>query len=80
VSDVWLTSKRSFPFHFALSRSTTRANLSISTVSTEDGDPSKEGIKLEDLKESVKGTISRLGRQPNLLRAFLPLSSFRVTF
>ncbi|GAA5936368.1 hypothetical protein JCM10213_000298 [Rhodosporidiobolus nylandii] len=38
-----------------------------SKLSTEDGDPTKAGIALEDVRASVKETISRLGRQPNLL-------------
>ncbi|GAA5906990.1 hypothetical protein JCM6882_000021 [Rhodosporidiobolus microsporus] len=38
-----------------------------SKLSTVDGDPSKEGIALEDLRQSVLDTISKLGRQPNLL-------------
>ncbi|GAA6021816.1 hypothetical protein JCM10207_002072 [Rhodosporidiobolus poonsookiae] len=38
-----------------------------SKLSTTDGDPSKEGIALEDLRQSVLDTISKLGRQPSLL-------------
>lgn len=36
-------------------------------VSTEKGDPNKPGIALEDLRDSVKQSIARLGRQPDLL-------------
>ncbi|GAA6006532.1 uncharacterized protein JCM10292_003804 [Rhodotorula paludigena] len=41
-------------------------------VSTEKGDPNKPGIALEDLRQSVLDSISRLGRQPNLLLVHNP--------
>ncbi|GJN91261.1 hypothetical protein Rhopal_004280-T1 [Rhodotorula paludigena] len=41
-------------------------------ISTEKGDPNKPGIALEDLRQSVLDSISRLGRQPNLLLVHNP--------
>ncbi|GAA6034564.1 hypothetical protein JCM8097_005399 [Rhodosporidiobolus ruineniae] len=52
-------------------------------LSTTDGDPSKEGIKLEDLKASVQESLDRLGRQPNLLlihNPFVPPKGKLVEF
>lgn len=42
------------------------------TVSTENGDPNAAGIALEDLRESVKKSLARLGRQPDLLLVHNP--------
>ncbi|BGP40924.1 hypothetical protein JCM10450v2_004928 [Rhodotorula kratochvilovae] len=36
-------------------------------LSTEKGDPTAKGIELEDVRQSVLDSISRLGRQPNLV-------------
>lgn len=42
------------------------------TVSTEGGDPNAAGIALEDLRDSVKASLARLGRQPDLLLVHNP--------
>ncbi|GAA5824516.1 hypothetical protein JCM11251_000455 [Rhodosporidiobolus azoricus] len=54
-----------------------------SKLSTEDGDPTKKGIELADVRQSVLDTISKLGRQPNLLlihNPFVPPKGKLVEF
>ncbi|CEQ41299.1 SPOSA6832_03014 [Sporobolomyces salmonicolor] len=54
-----------------------------SKISTVDGDPSKEGVALEDVRANVKGTIERLGFHPNLLlihNPFVPPKGKLVEF
>ncbi|GAA5852983.1 hypothetical protein JCM8547_004756 [Rhodosporidiobolus lusitaniae] len=54
-----------------------------SKLSTVDGDPTKEGIALEDLRASVLSTLERLGRQPDLLlihNPFVPPKGKLVEF
>ncbi|GJN91260.1 hypothetical protein Rhopal_004279-T1 [Rhodotorula paludigena] len=52
-------------------------------VSTEEGDPTKPGIALEDLRQTVLDRISNLGFQPNLLlihNPFVPPKGKLVEF
>ncbi|BGP54499.1 hypothetical protein JCM8202_001579 [Rhodotorula sphaerocarpa] len=57
----------------SLEKGTKDAGISVQDIflttklSTEKGDPNKPGIALEDLRDSVKQSIARLGRQPDLL-------------
>ncbi|GAA5989956.1 hypothetical protein JCM11641_002925 [Rhodosporidiobolus odoratus] len=54
-----------------------------SKLSTVDGDPTNPGIGLEDVRQSVLDTISKLGRQPNLLlihNPFVPPKGKLVEF
>ncbi|GAA5976268.1 hypothetical protein JCM10908_005436 [Rhodotorula pacifica] len=41
-------------------------------ISTEGGDPNAAGIELKDLRDSVKQSLARLGRQPDLLLVHNP--------
>lgn len=57
--------------------------LSALTVSTEGGDPNAAGIALQDLRDSVKQSLARLGRQPDLLlihNPFVPPEGKLVEF
>lgn len=59
------------------------ADSSFVTVSTEKGDPTNPGISLEELRDSVRGSLQRLGRQPNLVlihNPFVPPKGKLVEF
>lgn len=60
------------------------ADIYVTTkVSTEGGDPNAAGIALEDLRDSVKASVARLGRQPDLLlvhNPFVPPKGTLVEF
>ncbi|BGP00321.1 Conjugated polyketone reductase C1 [Rhodotorula toruloides ATCC 204091] len=52
-------------------------------LSTEKGDPTNPGISLEELRHSVRGSLQRLGRQPNLVlihNPFVPPKGKLVEF
>lgn len=62
--EIYLTTKRASPSCFPCRSHRSHRD---EPVSTEQGDPNKPGISLEDLRDSVRGSLERLGRQPNLI-------------
>ncbi|GAA5863884.1 hypothetical protein JCM3774_001188 [Rhodotorula dairenensis] len=73
----------------SIQQATKEAGISVediyvtTKVSTEGGDPNAAGIALEDLRESVKQSLARLGRQPDLLlihNPFVPPKGKLVEF